>query len=102
MLGRVGVGLGWGVRVDVNEEFKCLGRFTKKKSGGGVRRGSGGGSGWWGGQEGCQRNWRWGVMWGMGTKNRRYCTILRKLKKMCVCVGGGEGQYLNPKQFLFI
>ena len=31
-----------------------------------------------------------------GTK--RYCTILRKLKKMC----GGEGQYLNQKHSLCI
>ena len=30
---------------------------------------------------------------------KRYCTILRKLKK-CVSLGGGmEGQYLNPKHF---
>ena len=46
----------WGVRVDVNEELKFLGKFTKKKFGGGgggrYRRGSGGGraggggSGW--------------------------------------------------------
>ena len=28
---------------------------------------------------------------------KRYCTILRKLKKMW---GGGEGQYLNPKHSL--
>ena len=27
---------------------------------------------------------------------KRYCTILRKLKK-CGGGGGGEGQYLNPK-----
>ena len=30
---------------------------------------------------------------------KRYCTILRKLKK---CRGGGEGQYLNPKHSLCI
>ena len=29
---------------------------------------------------------------------KRYCTILRKLKKMWG--GGGEGQYLNPKHSL--
>ena len=28
---------------------------------------------------------------------KRYCPILRKLKK---CGGGGEGQYLNPKHSL--
>ena len=44
-------------------------------------------------------------MWGMGTKNRRYCTMYKKVlynikkikKKM-----GGEGQYLNPKHSLCI
>ena len=46
--------------MDVNEELKFLGKFTKKKFGGGG--GSGregvrwGGSGWWGGQGGCERN----------------------------------------------
>ena len=44
--GRVG---GGGVRVDVNAEFKFLGKFTKKLGGGGVgRRGVRWGSGWWG------------------------------------------------------
>ena len=33
-------------------------------------------------------------------KKKRYCTILRNLKK---CEGGGgEGQYLNPKHSLYI
>ena len=44
--GRVG-----GVKVDVIEELKFLGKFTKKKLG----RGVGGGSGWWGGLDGCER-----------------------------------------------
>ena len=46
----------WGVRVDVNEELKFLGKFTKKKFGGGG--GQVAGSGWWGGggQGGCERN----------------------------------------------
>ena len=43
--GRVG-----GFRVDVNEELKFLGKFTKKKF-----RVGGGGEGWWGGQGGCER-----------------------------------------------
>ena len=30
---------------------------------------------------------------------KRYCTILRKLKK---CGGRGEGQYLNPKNTLYV
>ena len=51
-----GGGRVWGVKVDVNEELKFLGKFTKKKSGvggggsvaEGVRWGgrAGGGSGW--------------------------------------------------------
>ena len=52
---RGGGGTGLGVRVDVNEELKFLGKFTKKKNqGGGVGSGGvrwgvglvGGGSGW--------------------------------------------------------
>ena len=43
-----GSGSGWGgVRVDVIEELKCLGKFTKKEFGGwGDGRGHVGGSGW--------------------------------------------------------
>ena len=53
---------GWGVRVDVNEELKFLGKCTKKNSGGGGREGWGSGWGrvgvcvWGGGQGGCERN----------------------------------------------
>ena len=47
-LGRVG-GLVGGIRVDVNEELKFLGKFTKKSEGGGSWRGVRWGSGWWGG-----------------------------------------------------
>ena len=43
--GRVG-----GVRVDVIEELKFLGKFTQKNWGWGS-----GGSGWWVGQDGCER-----------------------------------------------
>ena len=48
--GRGGIGLGGGVRVDVIEELKFLGKFTKinwegGSWGGGLGRG---GSGWWG------------------------------------------------------
>ena len=50
--GERGVGAGWGVRLDVNEELKCLGKFRKKKFGGGMGRVGGGG----GGQGGCERN----------------------------------------------
>ena len=47
--------------MDVNEELKILGKFTKKKNrgGGAVSEGVrwGLGSGWWeGGQGGCERN----------------------------------------------
>ena len=54
-MGGGGEGSGWGVRVDVIEELKFLGKFTKKMGGGGggsggegVRWGVGlvGGSGW--------------------------------------------------------
>ena len=82
--GRVG-----GVRVDVNEELKFLGKLKKKKfrGGGSVGVGSGGG-GQWGGQGGCERNvgGRGDVGYG-GCEPRiegivqctkRYCTILRK------------------------
>ena len=56
MGGRVrggGVGLG-GVRVDVIEELKFLGKFTKKISGGGSVRGGGGIGSGWGCQGGCE------------------------------------------------
>ena len=39
----LGVGVGGGVRVDVNEELKFLGKLKKKIGGGG---GGGGGLGW--------------------------------------------------------
>ena len=42
-------GSGWGVRVDVIEELKFLGKFTKKKLGGSGTGVGSGGSGWWGG-----------------------------------------------------
>ena len=59
-----GVGVGLGVRVDVNEELKFLGKFKKKNFFGGgsaggdwVGRGGGvsgrGGDGFWG-QGGCE------------------------------------------------
>ena len=51
-----GEGSGWGVRLDVIEELKFLGKFTKKNRGG--WEGSGGGLCWWGGwggQGGCER-----------------------------------------------
>ena len=51
-------GSGWGVRVDVNEELKFLGKFTKKSGGGWVGSGVGlvGGSGWWGVSGWMKRN----------------------------------------------
>ena len=49
--GRGQVG-GGGVRVDVIEELKFLGKFTKNKIG---RGGRGGGGLVWGGQGGCER-----------------------------------------------
>ena len=41
-MGGLGGGSGRGVRVDVNEELKFLGKFKKKKWGGGSGGGSGG------------------------------------------------------------
>ena len=57
--------------VDVNEELKFLGKFTKKM-GGGVGRGGGQvGVGLVGGQGGCERNVGGrGAMWGMGDVNQ--------------------------------
>ena len=53
-----------------------------------------------GGQGGCERNLGVGVMWGMGTKNRRYCTMYNKvlynIKKINVG-GGGGGAIFEPK-----
>ena len=75
--------------MDVNEELKFLGKFTKKIRGGGsVAKGvRWGGSGWWGGQGGCERNiGGWGDVgyWGCEPRiegivqcTKRYCTILR-------------------------
>ena len=51
--GWVGGGSGWGVRVDVNEELKILGKFTKNRGGG---EGGQVGVGLVGGQGGCERN----------------------------------------------
>ena len=56
-MGPGGIRLG-GVRVDVNEELKFLGKFTKKNRGGGGGGSGGGvrwGLGWWGGQGGCEQ-----------------------------------------------
>ena len=49
-------GGGGGLRVDVNEEFKILGKFTKKSRGGGGEGGQVGVSVCWGGLGGCERN----------------------------------------------
>ena len=64
-----------------------------------------------GGQGGCERNigGRGDVGYGgceprikgIVQSSKRYCTILRKLKK-CGAGVEGEGQYLNPKHFLCI
>ena len=85
--------------MDVNEELKFVGKLKKKL-------GEGGGQ--VGGRvcgEGCERNvgGRGDVGYGRCEPRiegivqctKRYCTILRKLKKC-----GGEGQYLNPKHSL--
>ena len=107
MGGGVGAGGGmvWGV--DMNEEVK----FCEKMGGmgRGVRWGGQVGDRVGGGQGGCERNV--GVRGDVGYGGcepriggivqctKRYCTILRKLKKMCVW--GGEGQYLS-KNTLYV
>ena len=67
--------------------------------------GSGGGSGWWGvgvdvnamlgvgrdvGYGGCEPR-----IEGIVKCTKRYCTILRQLKNVCVCGGGGGGERGN-------
>ena len=93
--------------MDVNEKLKFLRKFTQKIRGGGGREGGGqvgdrvGGRG----QGRCQRNvGGWGDVGYGGCETRiegivqctkRYCTILRKLKKN---VGwGGGGAIFEPK-----
>ena len=82
---------GWGVRVDVNEELKFLGKFTKKNFGGG---GVGSGGGQVGGRVGGGVRVDVNAMLGVGGDagyggcepriegivqcTKRYCTILRK------------------------
>ena len=102
-----------GDRVDVNEELKLVVvEIQNKNWGGGSRvrgRGAGEGSGWWGARSGWGRSGWWGGAKGGCERNvggrgdvgywgcepriesivqctKRYCTMLRKLKK---CVGGG-------------
>ena len=111
-VGSGGGGSDLGVRMDVIEELMLMGKITTNIRGGsGGGSGGGGGSGWWGGVRldvnamlgvggdvgygGCESR-----IEGIVQCTKRYCTILRKLKK-CVC-GGGEGQYLNQKHILFI
>ena len=68
MSGRV-----WGVRVDVNEELKFLGKFTKKRGGEGgtVAEGSGrGGRAEGGVRVDVNAMFGVGVMWGMGDVNQ--------------------------------
>ena len=95
--------------MDVNEELKFLGKIHQKKSGGGGGGQVGVGLVWGSVQGGCERNVRGRGDVGYGGCEpriegivqcpKRYCTILRKLKKMW---GVGEGQYLNPKHSLCI
>ena len=84
-----GGGSGWGIRVDVNKELKFLGKFTKNagEGGGGVvlvvgdvnaMLGVGGDVGY--GR--CEPR-----IEGIVQCTKRYCTILRKLKK---CRGEGQ------------
>ena len=83
-----GGGSGFGGQGGCERRIEVFGKIHKKNRGGGR------GSGWWGVRVDVNA-----MLWGMGAQNRRYCTILRKLKKMW---GEGEGQYLNPKHSLCI
>ena len=100
----------WGVRVDVNEELKFLGKFTKKNSGAGCRFGAWGcgGSGWGGvrvdvneelnfcensekknwGVRGGGSGWRGG---GQGGCERRIEVFVKIQKKKILGGGRGEG-----------
>ena len=86
--------------MDVNKELKYL-REGQYQVGGRVGGGGGGvrvdvnamlGVGGDVGYGGCEPR-----IEGIVQCTKRYCTILRKLKK---CGGEGEGQYLNPKHSL--
>ena len=110
-----GGGMFGGVRVDVNEELKFWGKFTKEIWGKGGREGvSGGGSDWWGVRVDVNAMLRVGGDVGYGRCEPKkegivQCTEkvlynIKKIKKMCVWGGGGGGegdrQYLNPKYSL--
>ena len=47
-----------------------------------------------------------GVIWGMGTKKRRYCTLYKKvlydIKKIKKCGGRGGGAIFEPKTTLYV
>ena len=76
-----------GVRVDVNEELKFLGKFTQKKSGGGVVAEGvrwGGRAG--GGQGGCERN-----VWGRGDVG--YVGCEPRIEGIVQCTQKGIVQY---------
>ena len=108
----VGGGGGGSVRRGFCENSKRIFFFWGGGLGGrvgGEGGGQVGGSGWWGvrvdvnamlgvggdvGYRGCEPR-----IEGIVQRTKRYCTILRKLKK---CGGGGGGQYLNPKHSLCI
>ena len=90
--------------MDVYEELKFLGKFTKK-SGGGVRWGSG----WWGVRLGVNAMLGVGGYMGYGGCEPRiegivHCTkkVLYNIKKIKKKWEEGEGQYLNPKHSLCI
>ena len=92
-----GGGEGWGIRVDVNEELKFLGKFTKNAGEGG----SGGGVGL---VVGDVNNVGGRGDVGYGRCEPRIegivqCTKLHNIKKIKK-MWRGEGQYLNPKHSL--
>ena len=94
-------GVGRGGQGGCEHRIEVFGKIhTKKDSGGGREGGSGGGSGWLGvrmdvnamlgvgvdvGYEGCEPR-----IEGIVQCTKRYCTILRKLKKKCWGRGRGN------------
>ena len=96
-----GGGVGLGDQGGCERRIEVFGKIHNKFGGGGGQVGGRVGGG------GCERNvgGRGDVGYGRCEPRvegivqctKKYCTILRKLKK---CWGGGEGQYLNPKHSL--
>ena len=107
-IGGRGVGSGWGGQGGCERRIEIFVRIQKKNRGGGVGRGGQVGVGWWGGVRvdvnamlgvggdvgygGCEPR-----IEGIVQCTKRYCTMLRKLKKNVGGGGGGGGAIFEPK-----